>query len=100
MENAVPSSDDRPKRNATHAFRAVGDDGGLVVMPEQAKVQVLNPVGSRIFSLLDGTRTRDDIVRIITEEFDVVEDQARADLDAYLDQLQSHDMLADSGTGA
>lgn len=93
-------SDERPQRNRAHAFREVADEGGLVVVPSASKVEVLNPVGAKIYSMLDGTHTRDEIVAAIVEEFDVDEDRARADLQAFLDQLREHEMMASGEGGA
>jgi hypothetical protein len=84
---------DKPRRHRESAHRAIGEEGGLVVLPTKQVVKVLNPVGSRIFSLLDGKRTREEIVRVIVDEFDVSEAQARTDLESYLEELRTHGML-------
>ena len=55
---------------------------------------MLNPVGSRIFSLLDGEHSQDVIVSAVAEEFEVSEEQARMDLGDFLDDLDSNGMLA------
>jgi len=75
----------------------VADEGCLVVVPKRAAVEVLNPVGGKIYSMLDGTHTTDDIVRALVEEFEVSEDQARKDLEAFLDELRDKEMLATAG---
>jgi hypothetical protein len=85
---------DKPKRNSGHAYRSIGDEGGLVVIPRQSKVQVLNPVGIKVYSMLDGTHNRDEIVHAVMDEFDVTETVARSDVDAFLDELASEGMLA------
>jgi hypothetical protein len=91
---------DKPKRNTGHAFRSIGDEGGLVVIPRQSKVQVLNPVGIKVYSMLDGSHSRDEIVQAVMEEFDVAEKSARSDVDAFLDELASEGMLTSTnGTG-
>ena len=81
------------KRASTTAHRNVGGEGCLVVVPTEAKVEVLNPVGGRIFELLDGTNSEEDIVRVVLEEFDVTEEQARTDVKAFLDELRDKKML-------
>lgn len=90
---------DKPKRSSGHAFRSIGDEGGLVVIPRQSKVQVLNPVGIKVYSMLDGTHSRDEIVRAVMDEFEVAEGVARSDVDAFLDELAREGMLA-SGSEA
>ena len=85
---------DRPVRNPQNAFRTVSDEGGLVVDPIAHDVRVLNPVGSFIYSRLDGTNTLDAIVTAVVEEFDVVEEEARRDVTAFLDDLRERGMLS------
>ena len=84
----------RPNRNPETAYRAIGDEGGLVVLPTQSEVKVLNPVGSVIYAMLDGEHTVQQIVDRIVDEFDVTPDQARADTDEFLDSLEAEGMLA------
>ena len=87
------SAENNPKRASTTAHRDVAGEGCLVVVPTEAKVEVLNPVGGRIFELLDGTRSEEQIVAVILEEFEVDEDQARKDVKAFLDELRERKML-------
>lgn len=87
---------DKPRRNPQTAHRSVADEGGLVVVPGASEVKVLNPVASKIYSMLDGTHSRDAIVAAIVTEFDVEESVARADLDAFLAQLKGQGLLVDA----
>jgi hypothetical protein len=89
--------DSRPRRHPDAAFRAIGEDGGLVVLPGQAVVKVLNPVGSTVFGLLDGENSVGEIAERIVKEFDVTEDQALGDIRAFLFDLAKNGMLADAG---
>jgi len=88
-----------PRRNPRLAFRAVGEEGGLVVDSEQSKVLVLNPTGSRIFGLLDGSHTRKQIVRALVDEFEISEEQARDDLDDFLQELERKAALEGQAAG-
>jgi hypothetical protein len=65
-----------------------------VVVPSQTKVQVLNPVGSKIYSMLDGRHDRAEIIRTVVDEFDVSPEQAERDLDAFLEDLRRENLLA------
>jgi hypothetical protein len=90
-----------PQRNPKTAFREVADEGCLVVVPGKATVEVLNPVGGKIYALLDGKHTEDQIVREVMDEFDVSEEQARHDFQAFLKALNEKGMLvSDNGTGS
>lgn len=87
---------ERPQRHPDTAFRKVGDEGGLVVLPGRSEVKVLNPVGIKIFSLLDGEHSTDRIVKSVMEDFDISEEQATADLNQFLEELDSHGMLSEA----
>ncbi|HKQ62700.1 MAG TPA: PqqD family protein [Candidatus Polarisedimenticolaceae bacterium] len=84
-----------PRRNPHSAFRPIKDEGGLVVLPDRSEVKVLNPIGSKIYSLLDGQHSQDEIVRTVMDEFEVSEEQARGDLQAFLAELSTAGMLAE-----
>jgi hypothetical protein len=93
-----------PRRHPDTAFRQIGDEGGLVVLPGRAEVKVLNPVGIAVFSLLDGSRDLDALAATVAGEFEIEIDQARKDVVAFLAELQREGMLADpaaaSGEGS
>ena len=57
------------------------------VRSEYQEVLSLNEVGGRVWALVDGSRTVGQIVEIIAAEFDVSEEDARADLLAFLSEL-------------
>lgn len=82
------------RRSADSAYRAVGDEGGLVVLPIRSEVKVLNPVGSKIYSMLDGSHTEREIVDAVVNEFDIAPDEAERDLREFLKELEQHGMLA------
>jgi Coenzyme PQQ synthesis protein D (PqqD) len=84
-----------PRRAQGTAFRAVGDEGGFVVLPARSEVKVLNPAGALIFSLLDGGHSPEQIRDAVAREFDVPADQAMLDVEAFLRDLADHGMLAD-----
>lgn len=94
MPPATFDSQSRPLRNPETAFRSVGEDGGLVVLPGQAEVKVLNPAGIKIYSMLDGEHSADQIAEALTEEFDVSREEALRDVLAFVQELSDHGMLA------
>jgi len=85
-----------PRRHPDTAFRQVGDEGGLVVLPGRAEVKVLNPVGIAVFALLDGSRDVDTLAATIAGEFEIELAQAREDVIEFLTELQREGMLADA----
>lgn len=86
---------DRPRRHPDSSYRAIGDEGGLVVLPGRAEVKVLNPVGVKVFGLLDGSRTLEEIAGEVVQEFEVGEEAALRDIREFLGELDAHQMLAD-----
>lgn len=49
----------------------------------------LNDTGSRIWELIDGTNSVEQIAAKIAEEFDVTIDAARADVEEFIAELKS-----------
>ena len=86
---------DRPRRHPDSSYRAIADEGGLVVLPGRSEVKVLNPVGVKVFSLLDGEHTVEAIVAAVTAEFEVSIVQAGRDVQAFLGELSAHGMLGE-----
>jgi hypothetical protein len=58
-----------------------------------------NDIGSRIFQLLDGRRDARDIARLVSEEFDVDEPQALADVVRFLEELLATGLVAEPDPG-
>ena len=100
MSNPKFGLGDRPRRHPDSAFRAVGEDGGLVVLAGKAEVKVLNPVGMTVFALLDGQHELHQIVGIVADEFDVDTPRALADVQEFLADLDEHGMLLDAAAAA
>ena len=90
-------STSRPRRHPDTAFRQIGEEGGLVVLPGRAEVKVLNPVGITVFALLDGSRDTDGLAAAVAEEFEIEVATARRDVEAFLDDLR-RDGLLDEAT--
>ena len=94
------SSVSNPRRHPDTAFRPVGDEGGLVVIPGRSEVKVLNPVAIKVFSMLDGSHSVEAIVAAVTKEFDVNDEQASTDVVAFLGELSANGLLAKPGEKA
>ena len=59
----------------------------VLVLPEQGQVKVLNEVGARIWVLADGARTLRQIAAALSDEYDVNQAQAKADVLDFVAQL-------------
>ncbi len=72
--------------------RAVGDEG-VVVHLDSGRVIVVNEVGLHIIQQLKNKQTRSDLLDSITSSFDVDLQQATEDLEHYLTELDSEQIL-------
>ena len=57
----------RHPRTASRVFNGEA----VIISPAENVVRMLNPVGSRIWELCDGSRTLDQIAAALTDEFEV-----------------------------
>ncbi|HEX6087627.1 MAG TPA: PqqD family protein [Thermoanaerobaculia bacterium] len=57
-------------------------------------VYTLSPVAARIWALLDGARTADEIAEVITAEYDVDRDTVMADLAELVSDLAGVSLLS------
>ena len=73
-------------KSPTSASRIIA--GEAVILSLDTKVlRGLNVVGSRVWELIDGRRTVDDIIDVIVSEFDVARSQAVTDVNTFVRQL-------------
>jgi hypothetical protein len=72
-----------PEKTTDLIWRSL-DDGTVIINPQEGDVKVLNDVGARVWALIDGQRTINEITRVITLEYEVSYDDAQTDLNAYL----------------
>lgn len=72
---------------------AIVDGQAVIVMADSGNMSVLNELGTRIWQLSDGSHRVEEIVQAIVAEYEVDEAQARADVDAFLEQLLALEAL-------
>jgi len=63
------------------------DDETVIVLADAGEVAVLNPVGTRVWELIDGLRTVQQIVEAITDEYEVSPLEAQEAVQAFLETL-------------
>jgi hypothetical protein len=56
-------------------------------------MHVLNDVGSRIWTLLDGEHRKEDILRVISHEYKAAENEMETDISEYLSELRQLNLL-------
>jgi Coenzyme PQQ synthesis protein D (PqqD) len=82
-----------PAKTSTTASRLIA--GEAVILSLDTKVlRGLNAVGSRVWDLIDGRRSVEDIVDVIVAEFDVAKPEAAADVGAFLRELVDKGLVA------
>lgn len=75
-----------PRKSQRIAAREV-DGKAVVVVLDARKLHTLNPVGTRVFELCDGTRDVSAIAGLVAQEFEVDANTAQRDAIAFLSQL-------------
>ena len=70
----------------TTAWRII--EGEAVILSMETKVlRGLNPVGSRVWELIDGRRSAEEIAGLIAKEFDVTPEDAARDVRGFVEEL-------------
>jgi hypothetical protein len=81
-----------PRLHPQVAGQTIGNEA-VLVLADTGQVLVLNEVGGRIWELADGSRTIAEIARILTDEYDVSEEQALRDVSEFVQQLIDKQVL-------
>lgn len=75
-----------------------GEREAVLVLTEQSQVKVLNEVGARIWSLIDGTHSLREIARLLSQEYTVDTVQAERDVVDFVSQLVDKQVVTLSGS--
>lgn len=75
-----------PMPHAQVAARIV-DGAAVIVLADSGLVQVLDEVGTRVWELMNGSRTVDQIAQTIENEYDVSLAQAQTDVEELAQKL-------------
>lgn len=81
-----------PVRNPAYGARAV-DDETVFLSPAGDEIHSLDEVGTFIWQQIDGRRTIADILAALLAEYEVEEDEARADLAAFVEELAGRQLI-------
>lgn len=80
------------KQNPAMITRTI--DGLAVIMdPQEGRVLSLNPVGTLIWDMADGSNAQEDILTAVCSEFDVSRDEASPDLVEFVEKLAGKNLL-------
>lgn len=56
-------------------------------------VMTFNSVGADVFNMLDGTNSVDDIVKKITEDYNVPAERVKTDVENLIKKMKEHNLL-------
>ncbi|MBI3030215.1 MAG: PqqD family protein [Candidatus Rokubacteria bacterium] len=80
----------------TTAWRII--EGEAVILSMETKVlRGLNPVGSRVWELIDGRRDVEEIIEEIVQEFDVAAAEAGRDVMGFIQELLDRGLVTSVG---
>lgn len=83
-----------PLRKHPDAAARNYDGEAFIVVPGLGEYNILNPIGTRVWDLIDGQRGIAEIVRVISDEYDVAPEEAEADVTSFVEDLRKHRMIA------
>ena len=81
-----------PQQNPAVASQMMEGEA-VLVHPQQGKVKVLNAVGARIWSLLDGQRSAGDIANAVSDLYSIPRDRAAQDTLSFLESLLTREFI-------
>jgi len=87
-----------PLKSPSAAYQII-DAEAVIIVPSEQMVNVLNPVGSRIWDLADGRKSIAEIAQILTHEFDIPYETAIPDAIEFTSDLAAKKMMDFAGEG-
>jgi hypothetical protein len=79
-----------PKANVRSAMNA---DGGILLDIERGRMLSSNPVGARIWQMIEDGKTRAEIVAAIGADYGVAVDVVNKDFDDFVNALRSQHLV-------
>jgi SynChlorMet cassette protein ScmD len=101
------STDSRPIANPVVVLREEFDDWAVVFNPDTAEAAGINPVeaaginpvGVAAWKMMDGSRTVEEIIAAIREQFDDVPETAPEEIVSFVEQLAEKGFVGYEETG-
>jgi hypothetical protein len=87
-----------PIKSPSTAYQ-IFDGEAVIIVPSEQMVNVLNPVGSRIWDLADGKKSLRQIAEILADEFEVSYETALKDAIEFTKDLAEKKMMDFAGEG-
>jgi pyrroloquinoline quinone biosynthesis protein D len=89
------SGETKIRRNPQVVYRSVGVGGGVLLHLETGAYHGLNGIGSAVWELVDGNRSRREIVADLAGRIEDPPPRIEADVGAFLDGLRERDLISE-----
>jgi hypothetical protein len=76
-----------------------GEEGAVLLHLDTGVYHGLDPVGSRIWELLDSPRTEDELTELMAEDFDATPEILSSDIRDFVESLSERKLVETDGTG-
>ena len=93
MANVDEISSDSVFARSEHVVSRTVDGEEVIVEPQNGMVNVISTVGSRVWALLDASRSVGEIADIIADEYDIGRDQVLQDCLDFLQDMRSKGLV-------
>lgn len=80
------------KRKENQLFSEI-DEEVVMLSVENSEYYGMDKVGSRIWQLIEREITFKDLIKVLTEEYDVTEEQCKEDTIKFLEQLEEKKLI-------
>ncbi len=94
MAASMTITNQHPLRPSRGVRASISSDGLVLLDVDGGLVLSSNPVGARIWQLLEQERTLPEIAQQLVEEYKVPGDRARRDVEAFIAALSARNLLA------
>jgi hypothetical protein len=86
-----------PRKNPSASTRTI-DGQAVIPLADQAQIYILNDVGTRVWNLIDGRRTFEEIVALVRgqlpeSEYDGVPSDIARDVEEFLEDIALRGMI-------
>lgn len=83
------------RRNPQVVYRNVGAGGGVLLHLETGAYHGVNTIGAAVWELIDGERSRGEIVTGLRSMLEDAPPQVEAEVQAFLDGLRERDLIVE-----
>jgi hypothetical protein len=83
-----------PLHRHPHAAARTYEGKALIVVPGLGEYNILNPLGTRVWELIDGTKSMEEIVGAIVAEYDAPAPEVEADVKEFIEDLRKHAIVS------